>query len=349
MIAETDAARFVIEFTEVVLMTVPATLLVYFGYRIRKRDISRDSQWLILQWVLAGMVGVVGVITALDVHRILLGYTLRDSLVVMELLTGSGIGSLLGFAIGNNRVSSKRRGETIENQRDAFLFLNRLLRHHILNSIQLVDGYTARLENYDDADLHQIREVVRTRSKEITGLIQNVQTIVSTFTDAPQLENLNLTAMVESECNKARQVHEKAEIEVDLPRAVYVASNELITVVISNLIDNAIQHNDQPTPRVQVTVKDSERTARVRISDNGPGISKDYAEQFQNTGKTGDRGIGLYLADRVVSQHGGQLLIENRSPRGTVVTVDLPKPTAQSQTRSNNPRSTTDMDTDSTH
>lgn len=345
MMAETDMERFALEFLEVLLMIIPPILIMYFGYWTINRDIPRNCQWLLLQWVLIGLIGVVGVITALDVHRILLGHSLPNSLVVMELLIGAGIGSLLGFAVGNNRISSELRAEKIEDQRDAFLFLNHMLRHHILNSIQLIDGYTAQLENYDDPELRQLREIVQTRSHEITSLIQNIKTIVSTFTDTPQVEKLNLTAIVGSECHKARHVHEIAQIKVDLSKAVHVESNELISVVIRNLIDNAVQHNDQTTPLVHVTVKDKEQTARVRVSDNGPGISKDKAEEFLDPGGTGDRGTGLYLANRFVSQHGGQLMIEDNTPRGTVVTVELPKPSTQNGTRTFPHRANNNSDT----
>lgn len=58
---------------------------------------------------------------------------------------------------------------------------------------------------------------------------------------------------------------------------------------------------------------------------------------------------GLYLANRVVSQQGGQCLIEENSPHGTVVTVELPKLSAQSQNRSNEFRSISNSDTDPTH
>lgn len=349
MIVETNTVRFVLELVEAGLITVPPILLVYLGYRTSVRDLPRECQWRILYWVLVGLTGVVGVITAVNIHRVLLGYPPQNSLVVMELLTGAGVGSLLGFAVGNNRISSDLQAKTIEDQRDAFLFLNRLLRHHILNSIQLIDGYTAQLENYDDDDLHQMREIVQTRSQEITSVIRNVQTIVSSFTDTPQLESLNLTTIVASECDKAREAYETAEFEVDLPEAVYVESNELLIVVLRHLIDNAVQHNDQATPRIHVNVENHGQTARVRISDNGPGISTNDADRCIDPGEAGDRGTGLYLANRVVSQQGGQLLFEDNSPRGTTVTVELPKPTAQSHTRSNESRPTTDPDTDPAH
>lgn len=349
MMAETDPTRLVLESVEAILLIVPPILIVYFGFWTSNRDIPRECLWRVLQWILAGLIGVVGVITALTIHRMLLGYPLRTSLVEMELLTGAGIGSLLGFAVGKHRASSELRAQTIKDQRDAFLFLNHLLRHHVLNSIQLIDGYSAQLKNYDDPTLRQVHEIVRTRSQEITSLIQNIQTIVSTFTDSPQRERVNLTAVVECECHKALQVHETAEIETDLPEAVYIQSNELLAVVIRNLIENAIQHTDQALPRVQVAVEDCDQTARVCISDNGPGISPDDADQFLNPGETGDRGTGLYLANRVISQQGGQLLIEDNTPRGTVVTVELPKPTAHIRNQGNESQSTNNQDTDPTY
>jgi len=188
MMAESDPTRLALESVEAVLLIVPPILIVYFGFWVSKRDIPRECKWRVLQWILVGLIGVVGVITALTIHRILLGYPLRNSLVEMELLTGAGVGSLLGFGVGKHRASSELRARTIEDQRDAFLFLNHLLRHHVLNSIQLIDGYAGQLENYDDPTLRQVHEIVRTRSQEVTSLIQNIQTIVLTFTDSSQRE-----------------------------------------------------------------------------------------------------------------------------------------------------------------
>lgn len=63
--------------------------------------------------------------------------------------------------------------------------------------------------------------------------------------------------------------------------------------------------------------------------DNGPGIPESEREQLFEPGGTGDRGTGLYLANRVIAQQRGQLRIEDTSPNGTVVTLELPKPTAR--------------------
>lgn len=264
MLAETDPARFALEAIEAVLMTGPPLLLIYAGYWTSNRDVPRDGQWLLVQWVLVGLVSVSGVIAAITVHHVLLGDPVRNTLVEMELLTGAGVGCLLGFAVGNGRVESELRTATIEDQRDAFLFLNRLLRHHILNSIQIVDGYAARLDDYDDPELQQVHEIVRTRSQEITSFIRNIQVIVRTFTDDPSLEAVDLVAVVEAECDDARDVYEHAEIETDLPESIHVRSNESLAVVLRNLIDNAVQHNDQTTPRVRAEVSDRGRTVRLR-------------------------------------------------------------------------------------
>jgi signal transduction histidine kinase len=43
------------------------------------------------------------------------------------------------------------------------------------------------------------------------------------------------------------------------------------------------------------------------------------------TTKAGHAGIGLAIAHRIVSEHGGELTVESGSAAGTVVAVSLPE------------------------
>jgi phosphoserine phosphatase RsbU/P len=47
-------------------------------------------------------------------------------------------------------------------------------------------------------------------------------------------------------------------------------------------------------------------------------------------GPTGSLGLGLYIAERIVSAHEGRIEVESSEARGTTVTVHLPRhePTA---------------------
>jgi len=93
-----------------------------------------------------------------------------------------------------------------------------------------------------------------------------------------------------------------------------------------NLMLNAIQAI-QPGGSVELAVSQSGSETRVVVRDNGPGIPADKLrhvfEPFFTT-KVGGAGLGLAIAQRIVAGHGGRLLLESETGKGTTATVILP-------------------------
>ncbi|MFC6789749.1 ATP-binding protein [Methylobacterium komagatae] len=118
-----------------------------------------------------------------------------------------------------------------------------------------------------------------------------------------------------------------------------VADGEWLRQTIESLIDNALRHATGLT-RVEVALARVEaRTARITISDDGPGFGADEAELTERF-KRGKRvdgaptpdetgfGIGLALARWVVEQHGGAMRL-GQAETGRGARVDLDMPTAE--------------------
>jgi signal transduction histidine kinase len=64
------------------------------------------------------------------------------------------------------------------------------------------------------------------------------------------------------------------------------------------------------------------------VSDEGPGFSPDQLDQIFQPGfttKTGGSGFGLFLARRIVEDHGGALALERAESGGARVRVELPR------------------------
>jgi signal transduction histidine kinase len=113
------------------------------------------------------------------------------------------------------------------------------------------------------------------------------------------------------------------EIELITPsEPVWVeADGALLHAVISNLAGNALDAATagSPTPRVEVRLETTAHQARLRVSDNGPGVSASMKprlfEPFQ-TEKANGVGIGLALARKIARAHSGTLdLDESSAPR----------------------------------
>jgi two-component system sensor histidine kinase HydH len=96
--------------------------------------------------------------------------------------------------------------------------------------------------------------------------------------------------------------------------------------VFLNLLLNAVQAM-HASGELALDLRQESGCTRVVVRDSGPGIPADKLRQvfepFFST-KPGGTGLGLPIAQRIVSEHGGQLLLESMSGKGTTATVILP-------------------------
>jgi len=105
-----------------------------------------------------------------------------------------------------------------------------------------------------------------------------------------------------------------------------------IKQVFINILDNALDAV-RGGGGVSVALERAElrpaggAVARIKFADTGGGMSAERMahlfEPFYTTKESGT-GIGLFLAERIVRNHGGQLDAESREGGGTVFTVTLP-------------------------
>ncbi|MBQ1546633.1 MAG: HAMP domain-containing histidine kinase [Clostridia bacterium] len=112
----------------------------------------------------------------------------------------------------------------------------------------------------------------------------------------------------------------------DLPKVL--ADKNRLRQVFINIIDNALKYS--PTAGVVgIDVEQKDDFIVVRVSDSGCGISeKDLPhikERFYKANKTvRGNGIGLAVADEIVTLHKGRLDIESKEDIGTTVTISIP-------------------------
>lgn len=113
---------------------------------------------------------------------------------------------------------------------------------------------------------------------------------------------------------------------------------EQMRQVLINLVDNAIDAlggaqvgigADGVAPQVAVSTSFDPATGMVRltVADNGPGVpATDRDKLFLPYYSTKGRGSGLGLAivGRIVTEHGGTVVVGDASPRGAQFMIDLP-------------------------
>ena len=119
-----------------------------------------------------------------------------------------------------------------------------------------------------------------------------------------------------------------------------------IRQVFINIIDNAIKYSD-PGGQVHIEATERQGNVVVSVSDTGCGIKASdlpkIKEKFYKPNHTRrGSGIGLAVADEIITAHGGKLDITSEEGLGTTVTITLPpgkKPEASDAARTPHPSS----------
>lgn len=123
------------------------------------------------------------------------------------------------------------------------------------------------------------------------------------------------------------QTHGK-QLELDLPADLGKVSADPVVLaqVFNSLLANAVEATARGD-RVRLSAQRDALHAHIELADNGAGIAPG---QLQNifkpffTTKPRGMGMGLPLARRIVLRLGGQIQIDSRAGRGTVVRLQLP-------------------------
>jgi signal transduction histidine kinase len=98
---------------------------------------------------------------------------------------------------------------------------------------------------------------------------------------------------------------------------------------VENLLSNALTYSPRRQP-VRVTLLRKDDRAVVRVRDHGPGIPAEERECVLDPfgrgcsgRRKGGNGLGLFIANRIVQEHGGELRFRRAPGGGTCFTISL--------------------------
>ncbi len=242
---------------------------------------------------------------------------------------GQVVGTLCVFRDITVRTQTQER---LQRQRDDLELLNQVVRHDIRNDLQVVLTLAELLDHdgHVDTDGQSTLDTLQESAENAVDLTKTARELTRVMIESDtNLRQLDLPTVIEPEIAEVRDSFEAAVVEVKgpLPDA-QIEATEMVDSVFRNVLKNAVQHNDTETPRVTVSATTSGDFVEVRIADNGPGVPDDQKEEIFGRGEKGleseGTGLGLYLADTLVSRSGGEMWVEDRDPRGAVFAIDLP-------------------------
>lgn len=250
-----------------------------------------------------------------------------------------------------NKTLKQRVNEQTKEIRKKNVYLEELLKmktefldiasHQLKTPISITRGYLSMIL---DGTIKGVKDKLAAAKKAMAG-IERLNRTVKDFLDASDLEGKEIELeLAPTDLIKLIKdlVAEKEFLakQKDLKFSFTLPKEKLPQVkidpsqffqAIANLVDNAIYYTSQG--EVTVSLEKLGQEIIVKVKDTGIGISaEDQKKLFQKftrgkqaiLAKPDGSGLGLYIAQKIVAAHHGQIKLESEVGKGSVFSVVLP-------------------------
>ena len=141
--------------------------------------------------------------------------------------------------------------------------------------------------------------------------------------------DMNLCEAVHTSVQQLSNLLTGTEVDMRVPETqCMIRANEYVYVMINNLIDNAIRHNNSEQKRLWLEIIILENQYQLVISDNGQGIEDSFKDSIFDTDRRFG-GIGVHQARRIAEKYRGVIQMKDRvagdTSQGTKVVISFPK------------------------
>jgi len=220
--------------------------------------------------------------------------------------------------------------------RDRFISL---ASHELRTPLTSINGYIqllyGKLSQKDTIESRWVEELY-SESIRLTNLVKDLLDInrIKQGQLAFTLSEVDMKDIIEKVIKQYRSYNPDKKIifEDNLSGKPYkvIGDFDRLREMVSALLSNAVKFS-APYTTILISIKAKSRFIRMRIQDYGKGIPKQDLERifegFSRSKQIPDKdgiGLGLLLAQHVVSYHRGKITITSKEQKGTTVDVELP-------------------------
>jgi two-component system nitrogen regulation sensor histidine kinase NtrY len=218
----------------------------------------------------------------------------------------------------------------------------RQIAHEIKNPLAPIRAAVETLRRLRMRDDPAFDDYFEEATSTVLGEVHRIANIVTEFTrfnrmPPPNPEPIDLLSVargvVTLHASPPDGVEASALPRVELvaePIPMVSADRDQIVQVLTNLIQNGLDAAEavRPDPRVVVTLGPlPDGKVRLVVRDNGPGVPESFLPRLfvpYATTKAKGTGLGLAIVQRIVFEHGGEIVYRKAAKAGAVFEITLP-------------------------
>lgn len=238
----------------------------------------------------------------------------------------------LGSTIENfNRMV--RELNSVETMRQDFIAS---VSHEFKTPLSAVNGYVMLLQEpkLSEEEKQEYLHKIRMNMDKLNDLSENILRL--TRLESEQYLYAETAYRLDEQIREAivllepKWEEKKLELELELPDCIYTGQKELLYLVWTNLIGNAIKYTDEGG-LLSVKLEKAAHQLQISVRDTGMGMSPEtmahmYEKFYQGdtSRKSQGNGLGLCLCREIMKRIGGTIEAESELGKGTVFFVRLP-------------------------
>ncbi|NBX68900.1 MAG: sensor histidine kinase [Proteobacteria bacterium] len=182
-------------------------------------------------------------------------------------------------------------------------------------------------------------------SKELNQSLEEVRRLVSVFDKTLSLnrmeslsfrfEEVSFSELTQQVMRRMDPLFKQKNVKLSssISNDVWVRGDLFaLQNLVQSLLENAVIYNDKETREVAVELREVAGAVKLKITDNGPGISQEERNKIFEKffrGKSSRRipgtGLGLYLVKHTVEMHSGKIELSSSSSNGAQFEVTFPR------------------------
>lgn len=258
-----------------------------------------------------------------------------ETIVIWSIIFGIGISIIASIIISKKSLSPveemlKRQEEFVQN-----------VSHELRTPLTIIQAKQELLLSDPNAKIIDKLEDISislNETKRMTKLTKDLMTL--SRGDSKQLElnkeEVLIDEFIENIGKTYREIIElqqkKLNLDLNYKKIIAIDTNKIYQVIVI-LLDNAIKYTETGDEiTIRTYLKDGKCV--IEVLDTGIGISDEaikhvferfYREDNARSRETGGSGLGLSIADMIISKHGGTIKADHNGSKGTIFTIKLPR------------------------